>query len=144
MLGMAKLVVSSVPGRGADMFEIEGLDRLTRELDQFSKALAELDGEITEVQFDPSDPASIEHSKKEIEAQPRARQNVVLELGYFVGKLGRDRVCALKKGILEIPSDYLGVVYTDLDESGGWRLKLAQELQAAGYDINWNKIMGRG
>lgn len=76
--------------------------------------------------------------------QFRARQNVILELGYFVGRLGRDRVCALLRGQVEIPSDYVGVVYTPFDEGGGWRQKLAQELEAAGYDIDWNKVMRRG
>ncbi|MDV6333165.1 nucleotide-binding protein [Asticcacaulis sp. 201] len=89
-------------------------------------------------------PDDIGRSKQQKDLQDRARQNVVLELGYFVGKLGRDKVCALKKGIVEIPSDYLGVVYTELDDAGGWKVKLGQELQAAGYEIEWNKIMGRG
>lgn len=82
--------------------------------------------------------------KEAAELQFRARQNVILELGYFVGRLGRDRVCALLKGHVEIPSDYVGVVYTPFDEGGGWRQKLAQELEAAGYDIDWNKVMRRG
>ena len=78
----------------------------------------------------------------EKEAKPRARQNVVLELGYFVGKLGRESVCALVKGDPEMPSDYVGVVYTKFDDAGAWKQKLAQELQAVGYEIDWNKIMG--
>ena len=56
---------------------------------------------------------------------PRARQNVVFELGFFVGRLGRSNVCALHKGNVEIPSDYQGVIYIPLDENGGWRLMLA-------------------
>jgi predicted nucleotide-binding protein len=75
------------------------------------------------------------------DAQPRARQNVVLELGYFVGRLGRDRVCALKKGNLEIPSDFGGVVYENMDDGNGWKLALGRELHAAGYDVDWNKVM---
>jgi predicted nucleotide-binding protein len=51
---------------------------------------------------------------------PRARQNVVLELGYFIGRLGRNRVCALKRGELEIPSDFGGVVGSTLREAGNW------------------------
>ena len=39
---------------------------------------------------------------------PRARQNVIFELGFFIGKLGRNRVCALTSGEVEIPSDYSG------------------------------------
>lgn len=76
---------------------------------------------------------------------PRARQNVVLELGYFIGKLGRGRVAAIRKGDVEWPSDYNGVVYLDLDAGGGWHRKLAEELDEAGYDIDFNKVMkGRG
>ena len=71
--------------------------------------------------------------------KPRARQNVILELGYFLGKLGRDRVCSLVKGDVETPSDYDGVVHTEFDHSNGWMLKLAQELKAAGFDVDVNR-----
>lgn len=71
--------------------------------------------------------------------QSRARQNVLLELGYFVGKLGRERVVALKRGELEVPSDFTGVVYTPFDS--GWEMALARELGAADYEIDWNKVM---
>ena len=57
---------------------------------------------------------------------PRARQNVLLELGYFVGRLGRNRVCALKRGELEIPSDFEGIVYVTLDDAGAWKQSLGQ------------------
>jgi predicted nucleotide-binding protein len=77
--------------------------------------------------------------KKAGTPQPRARQNVVLELGYFIGRLGRERVCALKRDDVEIPSDVAGVVYTPFD--GGWRMALANELQAADYVIDWNVVM---
>lgn len=73
--------------------------------------------------------------------RPRARQNVVLELGYFVGRLGRERVCALYKGDLELPSDYMGVAYVPLDTGGGWRLLLAKELKAAGLAVDLNKAL---
>lgn len=70
--------------------------------------------------------------------QPRARQNVVFELGYFIGKLGRSRVCALYKEGLELPSDYQGVLYVQMTADGGWRLHLAKELKAAGLDVDLN------
>ncbi len=73
--------------------------------------------------------------------QPRARQNVVLELGYFVGRLGRDKVCVLKKGGIEMPSDYIGVVYKELDANGAWKIELAQELHAAGFEVNFEKVV---
>lgn len=66
---------------------------------------------------------------------PRARQNVVLELGYFTGKLGRNRVCALVVPGLELPSDIHGVLYVELDQQGGWKTKLAQELVSAEMDF---------
>jgi predicted nucleotide-binding protein len=72
---------------------------------------------------------------------PRARQNVVMELGYFMGRLGRQRVCALVKGGVEIPSDVAGVVYVPLDVNGGWRVSLVKELKAAGFDVDANKAL---
>jgi predicted nucleotide-binding protein len=81
-------------------------------------------------------------AQKDATPVPRARQNVVLELGYFIGKLGRSQVAAFRKGDVEIPSDYLGVVWQPFDS--GWQVALAQELQAGGFKIEWNLIMGRG
>jgi predicted nucleotide-binding protein len=75
--------------------------------------------------------------------RPRARQNVVLELGYFLGRLGRTHVCALKRGELEIPSDFEGVVYVSFDNSDGWKQALGKELAAAGFQIDWNEAMGK-
>jgi predicted nucleotide-binding protein len=74
--------------------------------------------------------------------RPRARQNVVLELGYFLGHLGRTHVCALKRGEVEIPSDFEGVVYVNFDNSDGWKQALGKELQTANFTIDWNKAMG--
>jgi predicted nucleotide-binding protein len=73
--------------------------------------------------------------------KPRARQNVLLELGYFIGKLTRQCVCTLKVGEIEIPSDWAGVVDEPFDSTGGWKLTLARELKAAGYQVDWNKVM---
>lgn len=73
--------------------------------------------------------------------QPRARQNVVLELGYFLGKLGRERVVALRRGDVEIPSDILGVVYTPFDDAGAWKQLIARELKAADYEIDLNLLV---
>ncbi len=75
--------------------------------------------------------------------QPRARQNVLLELGYFIGKLTRARVCTLKVGEIEIPSDWRGVIDEPFNSGGAWKQTLARELGAAGYDIDWNKVMRR-
>ena len=73
--------------------------------------------------------------------EPRARQNVILELGFFIGKLGRNRVCALYEPGVEIPSDYSGVGYVLLDEHDAWHLKLAKEIRAAGLPVDVNRMM---
>jgi predicted nucleotide-binding protein len=78
--------------------------------------------------------------KGDSEMRSRARQNVILELGYFVGILGREHVCALKRGDVEIPSDFGGVVYEQFDENGGWKAALGKELEAAGHSIDWKTL----
>ena len=75
------------------------------------------------------------------EASPRARQNVIFELGLFIAKLGRQRVHALYKEGVEIPTDYQGVLYTPLDNGGAWQVKLAMELKAVGFEIDLNKLI---
>lgn len=65
----------------------------------------------------------------------RARQNVVFEHGYLIGKLGRPRVAAMIKGQVEPPNDISGVVYIQLDDNGDWKSELKKEMSAAGYRI---------
>lgn len=75
------------------------------------------------------------------EAKPHARQNVIFELGYFIGRLGRERVCALYKDMVELPSDFAGVLYVKLDDDGAWKLSLAKELKNAGFSVDMNKAV---
>ncbi len=70
----------------------------------------------------------------------RARQNVILELGYFLGRLGRARVCALYEAGVEIPSDYNGVLFVELDSTDRWKFDLVRELLAAGFKVDANRI----
>ena len=72
--------------------------------------------------------------------QDRARQNVILELGYFMGKIGRKRVCVLYEKNVELPSDYYGVVYIEIDDRGAWRYALGKELKEAGLQVDLNKL----
>jgi predicted nucleotide-binding protein len=74
------------------------------------------------------------------QTQPRARQNVIFELGFFVGKLGRERVCVLYKKGVEIPSDYQGVIFVEMDDAEGWKLKVGKEMQEAGLSVDLNLI----
>jgi predicted nucleotide-binding protein len=74
---------------------------------------------------------------------PRARQNVVFEHGLFVGHLAPDRVCAILKGNVEIPSDLAGIVYKGMPEGGSLdaiTYDIVKELRAAGYFVDANKI----
>ena len=74
-------------------------------------------------------------------SKPRPRQNVVLELGYFIGILGRSRVCALLKGDIEIPTNYAGVPYKPMDNAGAWKYDLARDIKEAGIDVALNKAL---
>lgn len=70
----------------------------------------------------------------------RARQNVVFEMGFFFGLIGRERVAVLYEPTVELPSDINGLVYTELDDAGGWKPKLASELSGAGISVDWAKL----
>lgn len=73
--------------------------------------------------------------------QGRARQNVVFEHGYLLGKLGRSRVCALVKDGVETPGDMSGVVYVPMDDKGAWKFELAKEMKATGLNVDANKFL---
>ena len=79
-------------------------------------------------------------AKREKDYKNRARQNVVFEMGYFMGKLGRDRVLLLLDKGVEKPGDLDGIVYTPIDEHDAWKYKLCDELKAAGYDVSKDKL----
>lgn len=76
-------------------------------------------------------------AKKATDDQPRARQNVVFEAGYFMGKLGRERVVFLADSGVEMPSDLSGVVYTS---TGNWQVELLKELRAMGYAVDFSRL----
>jgi predicted nucleotide-binding protein len=80
--------------------------------------------------------------------RPRARQNVVLEWGYFVGRLGRERVIALYKtdlkNELDLPTNYYGLRYIIIDDDGKWRHSLSKEIANAGIPVNANRLPGAG
>ena len=67
----------------------------------------------------------------------RARQNVVFEAGYFIGKLGRKNVVIIADPGVEIPSDMQGIVYTG---SENWQFSVLKELKAMGFNIDYNKL----
>lgn len=73
--------------------------------------------------------------------RPRARQNVVLELGYAMGALGRRHVAILHQDGLELPSDIAGVAYYPLDAAGAWRTRILGELKAAGIEVDADALL---
>lgn len=86
------------------------------------------------VLLSPDDPSPALH-------EGRARQNVILEWGYFIGALGRSHVTALKKGDVELPSDIVGMVWENYDDHGGWKRRLVQELIEAGLEVDRAKAL---
>ena len=85
----------------------------------------------------PDDAGSLQGDENDL--KPRARQNVIFELGFFIGRLGRKHVCALTKGDVEIPSDYAGIEYIPFNDPDGWQLKLMKELKSGGFKIDANR-----
>lgn len=86
----------------------------------------------------PDDIGGLATNKDDL--QKRARQNVIFELGYFIGKLSRKNVVALVQGKIEIPSDYTGVMYIGIDNKDAWKIQLAKEMKSAGLKIDLNRI----
>lgn len=102
----------------------------------------ESDVSFAVVLLTPDDVGGLNDPDQSPALQQRARQNVILELGYFVGKLGRDRVCAFNRGDIELPSDFSGVLYTPFGSDESWKIRLARELKAAGFDVDMNTALG--
>ena len=108
------------------------------------KSMMEMSEESSDIHFAiillaPDDLAAPRNKPKE--RQTRVSQNVIFEWGYFMGKLGRGRVCALYKEGVEIPSDYSGTVYIPMDSRGAWQLLIAKEIKQAGIEIDLNKAI---
>lgn len=123
-LGLRAIILHEQPNKGATLIE---------------KFEANSDVGFAVVLLTPDDRGGVASEPSRM--SPRARQNVVLELGYFIGKLGRQRVCALYMEGVEIPSDFQGVVYVPYDAGNTWRLQLATELKAAGIEADFDRLV---
>lgn len=89
--------------------------------------------------YTPDDLGNVKSKADELNG--RARQNVVFEHGYLIGKLGRENVAALVETPIELPNDISGVVYINIDEASAWHLQLAKEMKQSGYDIDMNNLI---
>ncbi|AWH45783.1 nucleotide-binding protein [Stenotrophomonas sp. ZAC14A_NAIMI4_1] len=90
------------------------------------------------VLYTPDDVGGTALEASESNFHSRARQNVVFEHGYLIAKLSRARVVPLVSGNMELPSDISGVVYVD---DTNWQIDIAKEMKAAGYSIDFNKLL---
>lgn len=109
--GYNVIVLVEEPGRGRTIME-----KFAEHASQAHHAVVLL------AKDDRGGPASANAS----EYQPRARQNVVYELGYFHGVLGAERVCVLREDGVEIPSDCAGLDVIPMDSN--WKKRLLEEL----------------
>ena len=81
--------------------------------------------------------------ERDTDRKTRARQNVILELGFFIGKLDKGNVVALYREDkdFDLPSDIVGTLYKKYDSEGAWKREIAKELRAAGIQINTDKFI---
>lgn len=87
------------------------------------------------------DDAGYDQAAGPAQARPRARQNVVFELGYLLARLGPHRVRALVDPEVEIPTNYQGMLYISLKDGHSWQTELARELRLSGININLKTVM---
>ncbi len=118
-LGLQAIVLREQPNSGKTI--IEKFEECAKDVD-FAVILLTADDKIDDDLF-------------------RARQNVVFEMGYFMGALGRDHVMCMLQDSVEKPGDIDGVVYTQIDKAGVWKYSLVKELKACGYDVDANKVL---
>jgi predicted nucleotide-binding protein len=115
-LGAEAIILAEQPNHGLSTL----IEKLEREADRAGFAVVLFTGDDEGRELDSSEAP-----------MRRARENVVAELGYFTAKLGRKRVIVLYEPGVEWPSDFTGVIYTELDSGGAWKSKLEAELRLA-------------
>lgn len=123
-LGLKPIILDQQPSKGQTI-----IDKFEEQADEAGFAI---------VLLTPDDVGS---SKATGKRKPRARQDTIFELGYLLGGLGGERVCALYKEGVELPSDIRDVAYVPMDSDDAWKLKLRQGMRKAGLpvDMNWRK-----
>lgn len=94
------------------------------------------DCEYAIILFSADDIGKLKNSNSEFKFRPR--QNVILELGFFLNKLGRENITILHddENKIEKPSDFNGIVYEPFDKNGAWKSKLIKEFKHANIYID--------
>ncbi len=90
------------------------------------------------VLYTPDDMGNTRREAEKGDLKSRARQNVVFEHGFLIGKIGRKNVIPLVEGAIELPNDISGIVYINDKE---WQIDIAKEMKSAGYNIDFNKLL---
>lgn len=128
-VGLDVIILSERPNRGRSI-----LTKFREEADGAAYAVILMTGD------DEGNlrPQLLAHGAQQPAPTPRPRQNVIFEMGFFIGQLGVERVCALVPPGVERPSDYDGVVYVEFDNQEGWQRKLVNELHAADVPVSQN------
>jgi hypothetical protein len=127
-LGVDPIVLHQLPDKGRTIIE---------KIEDYSNVISAI------VLLSPDDEGRRKWSRRKRDrCKPRARQNVILELGYFMGKLGRNKVHVLYRDQknMELPTDFGGVLYTPFKGATYWRFRVATELKAAGCQIDERKL----
>ena len=108
------IILSSKPGRGRTLIE-----KFEQEAPKAGFAI---------VLFTPDDFVQVSDTN-----YFQARPNVIFEIGWFYGRLGRDKVCILFKKGTSIPSDLDGINRIEFGDSVHEKaLEIESELKAAG------------
>lgn len=123
-VGLTPVILHELPNRGRTIIE---------------KFIDHSDVGFAIVLLTPDDKGASAAASSE-EFSFRARQNVVMELGFFLGRLGRERVAAIYDERVEMPSDYRGVLFLPYDKTGMWQHLLVKEIKAAGIPVDANKL----
>lgn len=79
------------------------------------------------------------NSLEEKNCNKRARQNVVFETGFYIGKFGRDKTIILADEDIEMPSDLDGVIY--ISTNGNYEIEVLKSLRSIGYNVDFNKVI---
>lgn len=124
-LDLTATILDEQPGKGQTI-----IDKFEEHADEAGFAIVLLTADDVGAPKDKTD-----------ELKPRARQNVILELGYFLRGLGRDRVRILYEENVELPSDIYGISYVQMDKRGAWKMELAQEIASADITVDMNKLL---
>lgn len=122
-LGLKPIILNQQPNKGQTI-----IDKFEEQADEAGFAI---------VLLTPDDVGS---SKATGKRKPGARQDTIFELGYLLGGLGGERVCALYKEGVELPSDIREVVYVPMDSNNDWKLKLSQGMRKVGLPVDMSQV----